>query len=177
MWKSIIEKTLPTLIATLVTSLVSKLNYGNWITIFIKYPIEIVFCITIVMIATLVYSFFRYRYRLKSCYRDCRRKFPKGNYLCGKDLTFSGVNWRLRVDLWDTTKIHIELPPRCPTCDTQLIERPRWISGYTWYCPDCDFSISTSKTCWQLESAVIRIAEKSWETEQQSPAIPPRNRL
>lgn len=79
-------------------------------------------------------------------------------------IKYSKVLWRIRVpnhSAISSSSIDIEVPPRCPKCETQLEQSDNYL-WYTWHCIDenCNFNKRTWNNMYKVKKWVNKVATR-----------------
>ncbi len=78
----------------------------------------------------------------------------------------SRMSGRSKISILDD--IDIKIPPECPECNTELVEKKNIIGFYTWSCPHpkCNFKNGWNKNSWDTEkSNVKKIVKRDMKSE------------
>lgn len=88
--------------------------------------------------------------------------------------TYAGVSWRVvgvsssilqhRAGL-PPDYVEVEIPPRCPECETELEERSQFVRGYTWICPACQFQKKSANSFDVEADRAEKVARRQWEID------------
>jgi ribosomal protein L37AE/L43A len=166
------------ILAPSLIGILSKLNTGEWMSWFMSIPkiywgnIGFLFFLWIIIIII--------RIRLKQINKSNTGpmisviKNPIYGWLNIGAIEYAGALWRLNApkpgpfiafepsDV-SPSNIEVDLPPRCPKCETELEESKCFFSGYIWKCVKCGFR-KKNKNSYYIESErVEKIARRDWE--------------
>ena len=95
------------------------------------------------------------------------------------ELTHAGVMWYVvrwhGPNEWadqpiplDRVALHVQTPPRCPECLTELDQSQRFWGSWTWSCPACDFEVRARQD-FELESMrAMKLAKREVERNAES---------
>lgn len=89
-------------------------------------------------------------------------------------LEYGGVEWRFRIPLpgplsasdlsaYTVEELSVDVPPRCPTCKTELEERTTLWGMYRWHCIGCRFQIRQRASFYQVAGQVEKIGRRHLE--------------
>lgn len=170
----IFERYLPALLVSITIivggPILSYLLTGNWITIFISIPITIWMLILTVFLIWFIIILIRKKmhyYTLPFGY------VPMDGWLTIGDIDYEGVKWRVRtprptpMDIRrkdEIPSIDIEMPPRCPKCETELETSDSYL-WYSWNCVNCGFKKRTWNSSSKIKHRVNKIAKREIEHE------------
>lgn len=175
----IVVRTLPPLIIILILSIFSQIVSDNWAEWFSNIPDYFWIIITLIIIGWIIYS--AVQKRLNAMENEGGRFgglfIPSapifGWVIIGKE-KYADVLWNVRlpssaveghIDSSDSSpeNIDIALPPRCPKCETEIEESPKFLGGFLWRCVACDFQTG-NKDSYTIESNRVRkIAKRKFE--------------
>jgi ribosomal protein L37AE/L43A len=63
--------------------------------------------------------------------------------------------------------IEVEIPPRCPKCETELEQSHSFWGGCIWKCVQCGFQKRNKDSYYKEEERVEKIARRNWEKQMQ----------
>jgi len=59
--------------------------------------------------------------------------------------------------------LHVETPPRCPKCGTELNQSQAFLGSWHWVCPAGDFSTRSSRSFALVAGDVLKLARRTLE--------------
>jgi ribosomal protein L37AE/L43A len=159
-----------------VVSLISFLKTGEWMS-YLKL-ISFWFWILLVVILVLLFIFRNIFTRVKVVSKlnnpneliKIIRNPPGGWDNLGYE-QYQGVLWNVRspVNFYrrdflngskiDIDKIDIQVPPHCPKCKVDLIQKHRLINGYLWKCVGCRFRKGSKLSFYESSKNVKKIVK------------------
>ena len=89
------------------------------------------------------------------------------------DVEYEGVLWRPKVPAAEggsAERVGVGYPPRCPVCQTGLIENTSGDRDYEWRCPTGDFSKRVKESMRGAIEGAELIAQNKWEQYRQEQA-------
>jgi hypothetical protein len=101
---------------------------------------------------------------------------PRWGYWTVGTLTYQDVLWRVRIPAprpWEglsreearSARVNVEIPPRCPKCDTELEEAETFFGNYRWSCLRCGFARKNSMSYYRESIRAEKLAQSWWEKE------------
>jgi len=163
-----------------ITSIVSKVSTDNWSKLFATTPVLVWVILAIIFIPWIVFAI---RHRIKQLHKENwslkpLRWQPRGGWETIHKIKYAGVVWHVRVPVQASTfkrrvvltldSLDIEIPPRCPDCETKLEETKSFWWWYVWKCVNCGFHKRNRDDCFRVERRVIKLAERWFEEIYQS---------
>lgn len=162
-----------------VTGIGSKASTGNWLEWFASIPNQV--WITIGAIIFLWIIIIAIRSRRRQLHKNDSPAIsiisvPYNGWIPLGKLPYAGVIWMVRVPkplIWDIepqgispSDIELEIPPRCPKCQTEIEQSRSFWGGYTWKCPKCGFRKRNSDSYYREEERARKIAKRDFEIYQ-----------
>jgi len=156
------------LIAQAANPVVSRLGTGDF-----RVPRPVVLTVTIIAVAWAGVAFIRAedakRRKATTCVGPCVIPARTTTIVPVTRLKAHGVMWQVVrwESIWDSASFTsearrsptiVEVPPRCPQCDTELSQTYRFWGRWRWYCPNCDFSTIARTTFDGAKGDVGKIA-------------------
>jgi predicted RNA-binding Zn-ribbon protein involved in translation (DUF1610 family) len=103
---------------------------------------------------------------------------PPGGWQDVSEMNYAGVKWKIQLPRrapWEYPDTHarnlrsdrmqVAVPPRCPSCGTELEQSKSFFWGYKWKCPSCGFSKRNGRSYYDERESVERIARRQMETQ------------
>ena len=167
------------LMAPIIIGIASKINTGNWMEWFGLVPNA--FWIFFGAVIFLWFIIINIRNRVKQLQNlDTGPGFvvisnPDFGWINIGNLDYAGVVWRIRapaprdsfknVEI-SMTSIEVEIPPRCPKCETELEQLHSFWGGYIWRCVGCGFQKRKQDSYYQEQERAEKIARRYWEKQE-----------
>lgn len=165
-----------------VTFLGSIISTGDWLEWFAAIPVPVRITLAGLFIAWILFIAIRRRIRHlhKENWLPPRpiRFKPSGGWETINKIKYAGVVWHVRVPVQASTfkrrevptldDLDMEIPPRCPDCETKLAETKSFWWWYVWKCVNCGFHKRNRDDCFREERQVIKLAERWFEETYQS---------
>ena len=166
-----------TVLASIIIGIASQISTGYWMTWFDLIPITAWKIFGIIIILWIIIA--RSKQLQKSNTGPRVIIGPLKWTPIGK-LPFAGVVWKLRASefaLMERTirpnidvEIDVEIPPRCPECETELEESHSfWGLWYNWSCVRCGFQKRNRHSYYQEQERAKKLARREWEELEQKP--------
>jgi ribosomal protein L37AE/L43A len=171
------------LLTPIIIGIASKINTGDWTKCFGLIPktLWIIFGVVIFLWVIII----AIRNRVKQLQEldvgpgayYITSDPPFGWVTIGK-LNYAGVVWRVREPAspvpWEPfnssrispSSIEVEIPPRCPKCETELEESHSFWGGYIWKCVMCGFQKRNRDSYYREKDRVEKIARREWEKQK-----------
>jgi ribosomal protein L37AE/L43A len=135
---------------------ISKIKTGGWFTYFKIYKVEFIVVVGLILLiwfALLVVYKLSKQIAERNHYSGMHVQTPEYGWKYLQNENYKKVIWRPRIPLFwgpdiqpqEITKINfdeleIEVPPRCPKCETELDETKTIWGWFRWKCPECGFT-------------------------------------
>ena len=165
------------LLTPILIAIYSNFKTGNWKQSFYNIPFFIWLTISIIIILWIILITIKRRIKfiskndnpsIRSFYNSRLERKSLG------EINFAGVIWKVDAvlpDMWElqdninfyAMDIDIEIPPRCPSCKTEIEEIRSFWGGYIWKCVRCGFNIRNSSSFYKEASRVEKIARRECE--------------
>jgi len=180
----IIAPLIVAVLAPLLTSVASKLNTGNWFIWFHLIPkiVWLVFGLLIAGWIIIILILKRVRQLQKSGISGFVITTPYSGWVTIAKLNYVGVLWRARAPAPDPrgiypptilpSEIEIELPPRCPKCETEIEQSKSFWGGYMWKCFGCGFKKRNLVSYFQEAERAEKIVRRKWEKQENNSPAP-----
>lgn len=168
------------LLTPIIIGIASKINTGDWIKWFGIIPKEswIIFGIVIFLWVIIIAK----RNRIKKLQKlDAGPgvfviSTPAFGWVTIGKLNYAGVVWRVSIpapapgESFNPLKItpssiEVEIPPRCPKCETELEQSHSFWGGYIWRCVRCGFQKRNRDSYYREKDRVEKIARRDWERQ------------
>jgi len=153
----------------------SKLQTGNWLAWTERLSLSTVgwFVGTIALWFMAVGVRRRLRCMSEGSVGISSARAPLGGWVEVGAVSYAGVKWRLRAPRGvpysvrpasvEAAELEADLPPRCPRCETEVEENPRFWGGYSWSCIRCGFRKHNRDSYYLEASRAERLARRGWE--------------
>jgi len=177
---------IPLLLGTLtplMVSIVSKINTGEWLKLFLLIPKKawLIFAISICLwlILAVIYKRIMKIRELDSRMAIGIISVPLYGWIKIGEYPYKGViwvvqtpaetSWRGGIELSriKIEEIDIDTPPRCPICKTEIEEYHNFFGGYIWKCVSCGFKKRNKESYFHQSDSVKRIVKREIEKEQE----------
>jgi len=168
------------ILTPIIMLIASQVFTGDWSRLFSATPLVVWVILVIILIPWAVYAI---HHRIKHIVgenwslKPLRWQPPEG-WETINNIKHAGVIWHVRVPIRTSTfrgkevptlnDLDIEIPPRCPDCDTKLKQAKRFWWGYIWKCVKCGFCKRNRDDWFTEERSVILLAER-WFKETYQP--------
>jgi len=171
------------LLTPIIIGIASKINTGDWTKLFGLIPktLWIIFGVVIFLWVIIIAIHNRVK-QLQELDVGPRVDYVTSTPLFGwvtiGKLNYAGVVWRVRAPAlpvpWESfnssrispSSIEIEIPPRCPKCETELEESHSFWRRYIWKCVRCGFQKRNRDSYYREEDRVEKIARREWEKQK-----------
>ena len=182
MLNSALTPVLVTLFAALAAPLISWLKTGSFVEIFKEIPLHIWIFFLLVVIVWFFGTLISKRYAKIKLYNSSSIVIGDVGF-SGYDLKtidefpYKKVIWEIQHPIasswmsyspnFSPENIKITIPPRCPTCRTELEETKSFWGGYKWRCVNCGFK-QKNKEDWYTEAQrVKKLAKRGLEIKME----------
>lgn len=174
----------PVIVSTILPIIIasgSKAYTGKWLEWFKLIPLHIlwIFSGIFVLWIFLIIIFRRYEH-LKNGggFFSGSLNNARYGYISHGSIEYNKVIWRIRSPKSDIhgnysrSSIDVEIPPRCPNCETEIEQSNSFWGGYIWKCVMCDFKKRNRESCQMEGGRVKKIARRKLELQ-----VPKRRRV
>jgi len=159
------------LLTSIILGIASKITTGNWMEWFNLIPkfIWIISILIILFWIILIYVFKRVKH-LKELDSSYAIGIPSATlgWITHGNLEYAGVIWRVQAPKeypwsYNSSRIEVKTPPRCPNCETELDESHSFWSGHIWRCFGCDFKKRSKYSFYDEKKRAAKIARRQCE--------------
>lgn len=172
---------LPILLIILTPTIVgiaSKVSTDNWFKLFATTPVLVWVILAVIFIPWIVFAI---HHRVKYSQKENWSPRPLRSELSGgwetiHELKYAGVIWNVRVPVQASSfkikrvlaphDLDIQIPPRCPSCKTELEQRKSFWWWYVWKCVKCGFHGRNRDSYYEEAERVGKIARSRFESNQ-----------
>jgi hypothetical protein len=158
-------------IATLVSSELTSWVWPTWRKTIPSWAYTSFFCACVVIFG--VYLIFRRIIRLRQCHLPTLpsvRSIPAWGYEFVGTLTYKNVRWRLQTPAsapWRgfalsgarSARVDVQIPPRCPKCNSGIEEAETFLGSYRWFCLRCDFACKNNVSFYHEAMRAQKLAQ------------------
>lgn len=171
----------------LITSILSKMNTGDWLQFFRRISITTWLIAGIVFLAWIIFVVIRNRIKYIKNLDAGPPIFVSHTPVYGwvdirAAIDYAGVKWRIIAPaprpgeifnpvMVPPSMIEVRTPPRCPKCGTELEESRRFWGSYIWKCVSCGEEIKNRDSYDRVVERVKKIVRCNWEKMIESKSI------
>lgn len=173
MLNSALTPVLVALFAAFAAPLISWLKTGSFVDIFKEIPLYVWIFSILVIIVWFFGALISKRYSKIKLYNNPSNRIGVGFSDCDlktiDEFQYKKVIWEIQYPIappwmscspnFSPENIEINIPPRCPTCRTELEEIKSFWRGYKWNCVNCGFK-QKNKEDWYTEAERVKKLEK-----------------
>jgi len=175
----IVVPVLLALLIPIVTGIGSKASTGNWLEWFASVPSQV--WITLAIIFAFWILVIVIRTRIKHLHKESQSpisiiSIPYGGWRNVGKLKYADVIWIVRAPAtpWyeldpkpiTSQDLDIDIPPRCPECETEIEQTQSFWGGYIWKCVKCGFQKRNRESYYREEERAKKIARRDFEMYQ-----------
>ena len=166
------------ILTPIITGIVSKVSTGDSFKLFGTTPVLVWVILAVIFVAWIAYAI---HHRIKNLQKEnwspvSLRFAPSGGWKTIHTIDYAGVIWNVRVPVQASSfeikrvlaphDLDIEIPPRCPSCKTELEQRRSFWWWYDWKCVKCGFQRRNRDSYYEEAKRVGKIARSGFENNQ-----------
>ncbi len=145
----------------------AKILTGNWTLWFREHSIWTTSGVVCVLLAATV-LYIRRKPAAPAGYSILLGMGGGSNWRKIGEIEHAGVVWVVEApDVWHKyelpDRLDVALPPRCPTCKTELEENKRWSGSHVWTCIRCGFKKNNKDSYYSEQERARKVAKVTLE--------------